>query len=53
MHVLKGLKYLLQSITETYCLLSLALRNQFKKPAGADSAASMPEKGRAKAMNAD
>jgi hypothetical protein len=53
MHVLKGLQHLFQFITETYCLLSLALRNQFHKPSGADAAASVPEKGRAKAMNAD
>ena len=52
MYVLKGLSRLFEVITETYCLLTLALRNQFRKPI-ADSAASVPEKGRAKAMNAD
>lgn len=53
MHVLKGLNRLFEVITETYCLFTLALRNQFKKPVEADSAAGVPEKGRAKAMNAD
>lgn len=53
MHVLNGLRRLFEIITDTYCLFTLALRNQFKKPAGADAAASVPEKGRAKAMNAD
>lgn len=53
MHVLKALQRLFQFITETYCLLSLALQNQFRKPTPADSAVRVPEKGRAKAMNAD
>jgi hypothetical protein len=53
MQVLKGLQRLFQFITESYCLLTLALQNQLKKPTPADSTVRAPEKGRAKAMNAD
>lgn len=48
MQVLKGFERFLQSIFDAYCLLSLAIKNQFKKPAAASV-----EKERAKAVNAE
>ena len=48
MQVLKSFERFLQSIFDAYCLLALAMRNQFKKPAAASV-----EKERAKAVNAD
>jgi hypothetical protein len=55
MQILRGLNHLLQLVTgsEMYCLLSLAIRNHFKKPATAGSSSNASGKERAKAVNAE
>ena len=53
MQVLKGFERFLQSISDAFCLLSLAMKSQFKKVSTPDSASSGVEKERAKAVNAD
>jgi hypothetical protein len=48
MDVLRGLERFLQLISDAYCLLFLAIKNQFKRPVS-----TCVEKERAKAVNAD
>jgi hypothetical protein len=48
MQVLRGFEKFLQFVSDGYCLLVLAIKNQFKKPAAASV-----EKERAKAVNAE
>lgn len=53
MQVLKGFEQFIQSISDAYCLLSLAIKSQFKTVSILDSASKVVEKERAKAVNAD
>lgn len=54
MHVLQGLKRLLQFVfdADTYCLLSVAVQNRFRRPGLASSDPATPDKKQAKAVNA-